>query len=290
MNQPGAALTRQQEPDPNQPQEPDIKSTPDAGAADDDAFTDVEALAMEMGWNPDHEGERDFVDARTYIMRSGQIQKTMQRTIETMKADQREFKDAMVNLRDHYKKLNAAESTKIDSQLDTLQKQFNDAVEDGDVPRSTELMNQMNNLREQKREAESAATIDTGAQPAQPGQPELSPAAQTWLRENPWYGTDSDMTEYANAQSEQFTGLPEDRYFVELSKRVKQMFPERFPAPRRAAVEPGGRRAQAGAGRKKHSVNDLTDDQKRMAMFYERQGVMKTEDYIAELERIGELG
>ena len=287
MNQPGAAITRQQEPDPNKPQEPDAKPTPDAGAVDDDAFTEVEQVAMEMGWNPDHEGDRDFVDARTYIMRSGQIQKTMQRTIEGMKKDQEQFKEAMVNLRDHYKQLDKAEAGKIDSQIDSLQKQFNDAVEDGDVPRSTELMNQMNELREQKKQAESAA--EPAAQPAQPQQPDLTPAQETFLRENPWYGTDNEMTEYANAQSQQFAGLPEDRYFVELLKRVKQMFPDRFPAPRRSAVEPGGRRAQAGGGKRKHSINDLSDDQKRMAMFYEKQGVMKVDEYIAELERIGTL-
>lgn len=304
MNQQGAAVSRgQQEPNASgQPAngQPDAvqEGAPGAGAAagtDDDQFNEVEQLAMEMGWNPDHEGDRDFVDARTFIIRSGQIQRTMQRQLESMKEDQKQFKDAMVNLRQHYQKLAQTEAGKIDQQLSTLQKQFNDAVEDGDISKSTEIMEQMNRLRDQKREAEAEAAAQQAGGGDQPGgaggqQPQLSEAAQTWLRENPWYGTDPELTQYADAQADRFRGLPDDRYFVELTRSVKQMFPDRFPAQRRSpTVEPGGRRAQAGGGKPKFTAADLSDDQKRLATFYEKQGIMKVEDYIAELVKIGEL-
>src|SRR5574343_283892 len=45
--------------------------------------TELELIAMEMGWNPDKDTVGDqWVDARTYIKRTHDIQKTQARTIK----------------------------------------------------------------------------------------------------------------------------------------------------------------------------------------------------------------
>lgn len=296
---PGSALNP--EADPNAANADDQHIDDQAGGDGDQDWGPVELLAMEMGWRPDGpdpDSGREFVSAEQFIRRGGDIQRTMQKQIESLKQTVEQSNQAMVALREHQQKLMQAEAGKIDQQIDDLETQLDAAIEDADIAKSKKLRTQIDNLKQQKFSSEPAQTPQRqpSQQPAQtqtaPAQPNLSPAAQTWLQENPWYGTDDIMTQYADAQSDRFRGLPEARYFSELTKAVQTMFPDRFPRQhRQSSVEPpatqgGNRRTNQ---QKKFTLKDLTDDQRRLARYYEKQGVMKVDQYIQELVRIGEL-
>lgn len=302
MNQQGAALQQGQaagNEDPNaqaQAQAPGVDdSTAQAGSTEEDQFNDVELVALEMGWNPDHDGE-EYKDAKTFILDGQKIQKNINTQNQQLKETVSDFRHALESLREHQTKLAQVETGRIETQIDDLNKQLNAAIEDGDVPKSRELLERIDKLR--------GATAQAPKQPAGQGQQQpagqqsvgnlqqLTPAQQTFLDENKWYGTDPELTAYADAQSERFRGLPDNRYFSELTRAVKTMFPDRFPKRTRTpSVEGGGgRRPQGGGGGgKKFTINDLSDDQKRLAVFYEKQKIMTTDKYIDELVRIGEL-
>lgn len=307
MNRSGAALNPNKVdngkgPDPADPTdahvEPDQATEGgDVGGDQDMDFSPVEQLAMEMGWNPNHDSSsgREFVSAEQYIRRGGEIQRTMQQQIETLKRTNQQMQEAMLSLRDHQARLSEVEAGKLDGELTELQSELDAAIEDADVDNSKKLLAKIERIKERKIKSSEPQTQQAQAQ-AQTQTPDtqqaLSDAAQTWLRENPWYGQDEIMTQYADAQSDRFRGLPESRYFSELTSAVKTMFPDRFPRQQRSAsVETPATRGgnRAGANRKKYTLNDLSDEQKRLARFYEKQGVMKVDKYIEELVRIGEL-
>ncbi len=260
--------------------------------------TEVETLAMQMGWNPNHDpaSGREFQTAEQYILRSQEIQKTMGTQIQTLKDSQEEFRAGMQNLVQHYQGAAKIEATKIDGQIEVLNVEKEKAIEDADKDKVKQLDIQIDTLKTQKASAETpvqpAGTQPAGTQPAgtQPA-PQMSAAASTWVAENPWYGPNKEMTAYADTQSDRLRGLPEDRYFTELTKTVKTMFPQNFPKTpvNPPVLPPGVRPPGGGGGEKKFSIEDLTEDQKKWATFYEKQGVMKTEAYIQELVDKGVL-
>ena len=102
------------------------------------------------------------------------------------------------------------------------------------------------------------------------------------------------MRQYADAQgaSEEFRGMSEKRLYAAVTKRVKEMFPDKFPKKtEKPSVAPVDTPTPPKKTEKKskHTFNDLTEDQKDLCKFFEKQGLKTRDEYIQELEQIGEL-
>jgi len=155
-----------------------------------------------------------------------------------------------------------ATEAKTDTELSVAEKEFREAYDAGDSDRIVEAQKMVNEAYYTKRSVED---MRPPAQEAPPGNGQDSPAPQQdyvappdpraiqWLRDNPWFGQDKEMTSFAYGLhdklvvDERMDPRSED-YYLRVDKRVREVFPERFeeePAregtPRKSVVAPATR-------------------------------------------------
>lgn len=264
----------------------------------DKELTEVEKLAVELGWNPDHDESsgRKFVSADEFIRRSREIQNTQTDQIRSLQDTNKELIQGMKEIKKMYGTMNKAEINRVDTQIDDLTAKRDQAVKDGDTETFNKADKMLKDLNQQKLEMESNLPKDSDdqAKDRTGQQPQLSPTAKDWMSKNPWYGSDAEMTRFIDIQCEKYKGLPDDRYFAKLSEIAQDAFPEKFGegGQRRSPVE-GGHRAGGDTGGKrgkKFTFNDLDENQRHWARFFEKQGVMTVDEYIKEQSELGNIG
>ena len=91
-----------------------------------------------------------------------------------------------------------------------------------------------------------------------PQKQDLDPKLQSWLDKNTWFGQDMVMTRGAQAIHEQVVaedGIDPttDEYYLEIDKRMRKEFPQKFQSDRKNAqtVAPVNGKAVGNNGRKK---------------------------------------
>lgn len=119
-----------------------------------------------------------------------------------------------------------------------LEKERAKAVEDGDVDKFNATQSQIDDLNT--------------APPAVATTPPTPPEVKQFMIDQPWYGTDGEMTRYADSESQydvkQFPDLTLQENLDRTFNKVKARFPEKFGeqpmrTPRRAPQVEAGRRA-----------------------------------------------
>ena len=249
--------------------------------------TTIEDLAEEMGWNPDFQGE-DYVSAAEYIRRGGEIQKTMRDHMRSQKSQIQELKQTIDDAKSHYESVYKVQIKSMKKELSRLKELKKEAIEDGNSDRVDELDEQIDELKNIPDE------IPKSAQKADPA---IAEAFQEWQTKNSWYGNDTELSNYADAQSnlDKYKGLPYPTLLKKVTDDVKAMFPEKFPktpgtpSPKKKTVEsptnPGNR-----SHVKKYTRSDLTEEQQRIMRSFVAKGVMSEQEYIDDLVKIGQLG
>ena len=243
---------------------------------------DVQALAKQLGWNPDYEGDdRKYVSASDYILRSKEIQSTMTKQLKDQKKQMDELKMGLSSLKEHNETVFKVHVARLKKELNDLKVQRKEAKEDGDESRVAELDDQIKDISKMPSELPKSAN-------------KPHPDFTKWLDKNDWYMDNEEMREYADAQAKdpKFEGLSPAKTLTSITKRVKDMFPDEFPKePERPTAAKGTieKPTSPKKSKTKFSVKDLTDEQKTAAKFFEKQGVMTTDEYIKELESIGQL-
>ena len=248
------------------------QTKPDADDADP-----VEALAVELGWNPDFEGDGK-VDAKTYILKSREIQDTMREYIKEQKAQQRELSDSVAALKAHNEKVFKAEVSRLEDELKELKKERREAIEEGDVEKVDELDERIGGVEK------------TMPQPETKEKPRSTAEFDAWIVDNKWYEEDPEMAAYADTIAGENKGAPFARVAALVDRKVKEMFPDKFtdttpatPAKKRSPspVEESGSRPRAA----KFTKADLTDGQKAVMSQFVRQGIMTEKQYIEDIAK-----
>lgn len=167
-------------------------------------LSDVEQLAVEMGWKPEAEYTGDkakWKPARDFILAEREISRRM--------------KDDVRHLRDQVNRM-ASASTKqteraLRQQAQEFNRKFNEAVENKDAAAAAEAARGLRELEETAR-AESNAT------------------EQDFASNNPWYGTNDEATAYAIAisQREAAKGKSHAEQLSIVEQSVRKRFPELF--------------------------------------------------------------
>jgi len=271
----------------------------------------VEVLAKEMGWNPDFKGtDREKVDARTYILRSRDIQDTMRTQIrgQTTKIEElgEQVSSTLKNFQEHQVKVHKATVTELNREIAGLKKERKTAIKESDADLAEELDEKIDALKEDAKAP--APIVDAPAKAPRP-------AYTAWLAKNEWHGKDEEMTESANYIAGQCPqGLSYDRLLKHVDTEMRKFFPEKFeedktdPTPNKkedeneedkvpeqkqkaASVESGTKKGKA---KSKYTRSDLTDDQKKVMDEYIKMGASLEKPYTAEqhiqgLVDIGEL-
>jgi len=107
---------------------------------------------------------------------------------------------------------------------------------------------------------------------------------EAWLGENDWYKTNPKLQTYADGlqaqiSGEGYTGV---QYYQEVTRRIKETFPEEFTNPNQAkanGVESGG--TQQTESKVEHSYDNLDKEGKEACDRFVADGLTTVEDYVA---------
>ena len=260
----------------------DTNSGDDTSTSEGESKEDpVEALAIELGWNPDFEGE-DKVDAKTYILKSREIQDTMREHIKEQKGQLNELSNSVAALKSHNEKVYKAEVAKLKNELEDLKQERKEAIEEGDVTKVEELDERIDGVEESMTQPQKEDNETKSRNTAE---------FDAWLADNKWYDDDPEMAAYADAIASENKGAPFARVAALVDRKVREMFPDKFaeqtpttPTKKKQSpspVEESGSKPTAA----KFTKANLTDNQKAIMSQFVRQGIMTEKQYIEDIAK-----
>lgn len=235
---------------------------------------DWEAEAKAGGWQdaPDHIPEDKRVDAKTFVERGEKIAGIQKSKADRLEARIEEMSSTFADFQQHHQRTLAKERQQARDRIAELEAERAQAITEGDGTRFTKLDQELNDLK--------------SAEPV--GKAELDPLAQAWVTQNQWYATDDILNAYADGISERVSkaGYTGQAYFNELTRRVKEAFPEKFKNPARS--QPGvveTESARESDDPKPKSYQSLPSDAKSMCEKFVRTipGFTK-EQFLAEYD------
>jgi hypothetical protein len=128
-----------------------------------------------------------------------------------------------------------------DLQVQVAQRAYKEALESGDPDRIVEAQTALNDAgyRVQKAKDFKPSTLqaeenDVQIQQVEQQRPKIDPKTQSWLDQNPWYGTKKAMSSYAVGIHEELldeygqTIVGTDQYFKRIDRTMREKFPEYF--------------------------------------------------------------
>lgn len=239
---------------------------------------DFEQEARQQGWVDKEEYKGDpekWTDAQTFVEKGEKIAGIATKRAKEFEGLLAEAKETNKKLNDHYRKTLEKERRDHAQKVAEMEAKLAKAVTDGDGETFTRTNRELSQLREAAPEDPGAADKDA-----------YNRLAQNWAAQNDWYGTNRKLTAFADGIAEQVVneGYSGKAYFQELTRLVKEEFPEEFQNPKRSkanGVETGGER---GGGSNKKSYENLPADAKRACDDFVKQGFMTREDYVAQYD------
>ena len=146
----------------------------------------------------------------------------------------------------------------VQTELETAKKKYKEAYESGDADA---LVNAQEELTSAKMKAERvnnfrAAPLQEEKTEVQPNQnqvaaPPPDTRALAWQRENPWFGTDEEMTGFALALHSKLVNSgvdpASDEYYSRLNGRLRQVFPDAFESEKQTNAPTSSRKSNVVA-------------------------------------------
>ena len=232
---------------------------------------DYEAEAIADGWNPNFEGEGKK-DAKTFVEDGEKISGMLKSKIGRLE-------------------------DRIDSQSHTFAefKQYTDRQREKDAKENQRLVSELEKVKAQAitdGDGIAAVQADRDIQSLQVDEPQeskvYSQMAQDWAADNKWYATNQKLGRFADGIADQIIsqGYTGQAYFNELTRQVKETFPEEFKNPNRqkaGTVEDGG--AKEVTDSKAKTWANLPEEAKAAAKRFERDiPGYDRKDYVANYE------
>lgn len=231
-----------------------------------------ESAARDQGWLPKEEYQGDpekWKPAKEFVERGELFGK-----IDHLGRELKETKKALKMLQEHHTKVKEVEYKRAVDELKALQKKH---LEEGNSDGYLEASELLTDLKAEQKAREVAAETAT---------PQPDPRFLSWVETNKWYQKDADMRKFADVVGLEYAqanpGLDPEEVLEFVAKKVRQTFSQRFVNPNRnkpSAVEGAGNNAP-----KSKSSFELTDDERRVMNTFVRTGVMKADDYIAQVK------
>lgn len=243
--------------------------------------TDAEIEAQEMGWRPKSEwkgADEDFVSAKEFVRR-----KSFYDRISSQSKELKELRATLDGIKEHHKNLETYTRKQVLEELKGAKKQ---ALIDGDPDKVIEVDEAIVQF---KMEEEKAQAEEKAAKAQSSG---LHPDFVAWKAKNKWYDSDPDMQEYANTLGAGYKNRrPEvtpDQVLAYVEKEVKARYKDKFENTNRSrAATVESSTAGAGSASKDKVKYDPSDDERRIAKKYVKQGLYASEsEFYAELAKI----
>ena len=136
-----------------------------------------------------------------------------------------------------------ATEAKTDSEMQMAEKEFREAYDAGDTDRIVEAQKKVNDAQYSKRSVEdlrppqgaqaNAPQVQQQQQQQQQYTPPPDPRAIEWLRDNPWFGKDKEMTSFAYGLHDKLVvdqkiDPRSEDYYQAVDKRMRTVFPDHF--------------------------------------------------------------
>ncbi len=239
-----------------------------------------ESEAKADGWTPKEEWKGDeskWVDAKTFVEKGEKISGILKSKISRLEERVESLTESNAKFKTYTDAQMARERKKNETLIAELEKIRKEAITDGDGDAFDAADKRIKQLQQQ----EVAPPVDTTA--------EHKKLADAWTAENPWYATNEKLGRYADGVAEQIVaqGFTGKAYFDELTKKVKETFPEEFQNSARSrpnGVEEGGGQG-ASQGSKKHTWDNLPEEAKAAAKRFEKDiPGFSRDDYVANYE------
>jgi hypothetical protein len=267
-----------------------VEDQPEADASE--AGDSIEAIAEQLGWRKDHTGE-DAVDAKTYILRSREIQDTMRDHNKDLKNQLGTIQGSVEALKQHNERVYKAELKRMEQEIADLRKEKREAVELADVDKVDEIDQKIEDIQKDIREDEGKAE-----------EASANPVYDEWIQENDWYLKDPEMAKYADTVAQQYVGAPLERIYPLVRQRVAEIWPEKFakpadevkPEPKKveepkkpdAPASPVEAASNKGGTVPTFTEADLTQEQRSIMNQFVGSGIMTKEQYIADIAKLQE--
>jgi len=214
-----------------------------------------EAIPKEMVDKFDAADDEEELDEKAQALRLKQYKKVYhdeRRAKEAAFREQQEAIELAKRVMEENKKLraqySAGEKTYIetvqsqaDLQVQVAQRAYKEALESGDPDRIVAAQTELNDAgykvhraKDFKPSTLQAEENDVQMQQVEQQRPKIDPKTQSWLEQNPWYGTKKAMSSYAVGIHEELldeygqTVVGTDQYFRRIDRTMREKFPEYF--------------------------------------------------------------
>jgi hypothetical protein len=272
----------------------DINSTENINT-ETSQYSEIEKKAMEMGWDPNHEG-KTFVPAEEYVNRAPLFQR-----IEQQNRELKELKNLQKQMAQH---MSAVRKESYEQALKDLENKKLQAVDSGD--------------RVTYEQAESQAVAIRTKMASDPitthleNKPEISQETLEWVnKNNTWYNDstienrkmkaaaeaiDTFLTNQAridqNTANNEMPNINLKEHFKAVEKEVERLFPHRFKNMNREQPNSVGKSTTGTSGSITNTglVSRLTQNQRLLGERFQKSNPEYTlEKYAADLDAMGRL-
>lgn len=234
-----------------------------------------EQEARDDGWvdSPEWKGDPEkHVDAKTFVERGEKISGILKSKIGRLEDRIDSLTQSNAEFKQYTDKQYAKEHDKNKLLVVELEQAKAQAITDGDGAAAVRAEKEIQNLQQE----------------APPDNRAYNQLAEQWAADNPWYASNPKLARYADGVAEQIAGqgFTGKGYFSELTRDVKEMFPEEFENPNRQkanSVETGGQKEVSDS--KAQTWANLPKDAKAAAKRFENDIPGFTRDqFVSEYE------
>jgi hypothetical protein len=237
--------------------------------------------AKAQGWTDKDSWQGDpdrWVDAETFLKRGNEINGILKDRNEKLFQDLQALRKDVLEIKDvHMRSIHEARQQGYEKALRDLKARQREAVRSGDEQAFEVIEQDMDKIK---------SAIAKDKEQATPSTPPPTPEFTEWLKGNGWYGTDPDLTDFAEAAALKITntrpGLTQAEMLNLVTERVKSAFPHKFTNPRRNAAADVEGAQNRGVKKGKKGYDDLPAEAKRACDRFVGQKLMTKEQYIAD--------
>lgn len=228
---------------------------------------DYEKEALEMGWNPNYDGPNKK-SAQEYYEDGLKIQPILQANLKKERQKVEELQSQLLNHQSNTEKSILALQKHFERET---QRKINE-IQEGKL----QAVKNADEEAFKRLDAEEKELLKTPQPKAEPNYSN-DPTFKQWKTENSWYGTDQDLTNYADWYSNKIrpTTDKKGREFLDLvAEQVRKQFKDKFKNPRKenySAASPSTRSQPS----KTTSFDSLPSSAKRDFDYMVNRGLME---------------